>query len=262
MTRRTVGQAVTPSETAAARGPDVPSLQVIDLSAGYGQVPAVRGINLHVARGEVVALLGANGAGKSTTLMAIAGVQSLMGGEVRFQGEVMRSPVHVRARAGLCFIPEQRSIISGLSTQDNLRLGRGSVAHALEMFPELRPRLKVRGGLLSGGEQRIATLARALAGEPRVLLADELSLGLAPLIVKRLFKALRQAATERGVGVLVVEQQVRAALAQSDRAYVLQGGEVVLQGRSEDLLKDIVEIETAYFTNLVAGDTGGTAAAG
>ena len=153
------------------------------------------------------------------------------------------------ARDGLRYVSEERSIIRGLTTLDNLRLGPGPVDDVLERFPELRPLVKRPAGLLSGGEQQILTLARALAGEPKVVLADELSLGLAPLVVERLMEALREAAAH-GVGVLLVEQQVRAALAVADRGYVLRRGTVALGGSAADLREQIVEIEATYLAGV------------
>src|SRR5436190_20624513 len=195
------------------------------LSAGYGAIPVLIDLDLHVDAGEVVALMGSNGAGKTTTLMTLAGRLQATAGTVEWMGKAVRTPLHRRARAGLRYVSEERSIIRGLTTLDNLRLGPGPVADALERFPELEPLLKRPAGLLSGGEQQILTLARALAGDPEVVLADELSLGLAPLVVERLMEALRDAASH-GVGVLLVEQQVRAALAVADRGYVLRRGRV------------------------------------
>ncbi|OLO26062.1 ABC transporter ATP-binding protein [Streptomyces sp. MNU77] len=215
------------------------------LSVGYDGVPVVRELDLEVRAGEVVVLLGANGAGKTTTLLGLGGVLPPLAGTVRWLGRERRVPLHGRCRAGMAFVPETRSVIPGLNVRDNLRLGRGGVEAALEAVPELRPLLKRRAGLLSGGEQQMLTLARALAGKPRLLLADELSLGLAPLIVQRLLRMVREAA-DAGLGVLLVEQQARNALAVADRAYVLRRGRVVLQGRADDLLGRISEVEAGY----------------
>ncbi|MEL6894305.1 MAG: ATP-binding cassette domain-containing protein, partial [Actinomycetota bacterium] len=222
----------------------------------YGTVPAVRGLDLEVRAGEVVALMGANGAGKSTTLMGLAGLLSASGGHTELLGQPTMEPLHKRARRGLRYVSEERSIIRSLSTLDNLRLGPGPVDEALDLFPELRPLLNRPAGLLSGGEQQILTLARALAGEIRILLADELSLGLAPLIVQRLIKAAKSAATERGVGVLLVEQHAVLALGHADRAYVLHRGEVVLSGPAPELNKRLDEIEASYLHGSVAPTAG------
>ncbi len=219
------------------------------LSAGYGTIPVLTDLDLHVDAGEVVALMGSNGAGKTTTLMTLAGRLQPTAGAVEWLGKPVRTPLHRRARDGLRYVSEERSIIRGLTTLDNLRLGPGPVDDALERFPELRPLVKRPAGLLSGGEQQILTLARALAGEPKVVLADELSLGLAPLVVERLMEALREAAAH-GVGVLLVEQQVRAALAVADRGYVLRRGTVALGGSAADLREQIVEIEATYLAGV------------
>jgi branched-chain amino acid transport system ATP-binding protein len=220
------------------------------LCVGYGAVPVVDGLDLHVDAGEIVALMGSNGAGKTTTLMALAGLLSPGSGTIEYLGQSTRSPLHRRVRSGLRYVPEERGVIRGLSTLDNLRLGPGPVDHALELFPELRPALKRPAGLLSGGEQQMLTLARALAGDAKVLLADELSLGLAPLIVRRLLEAVRAAAT-RGVGVLLVEQQVRLALDVAHRGYVLRRGSIALEGSAADLHGRLSEIEATYLAGVI-----------
>jgi branched-chain amino acid transport system ATP-binding protein len=205
-------------------------LEVVGLTAGYGDLVAVRDVSLAVGRGEIVALFGANGAGKTTTLLATVGAIDRMAGEVRWHGRATTQKVHQLARAGLAFVPDERSIISGLSVLDNLRIGRGAVGAALELFPELQPLLGVNAGLLSGGQQQMLTLGRALAGLPDALVVDELSLGLAPLVVERLLQVLRTAADERGVGVLLVEQQAHRALTVADRWYLLANGRMAAEG--------------------------------
>lgn len=205
-------------------------LETVALTAGYSDLPAVREVSLTVRRGEVVALFGANGAGKTTTLLATVGALGRMSGEVRWRGVATTSPMRKLARQGLAFVPEERSIISGLSVLDNLRLGLGSVEKALSYFPELEPLLGRGAGLLSGGQQQMLTLARALAAEPIALVIDELSLGLAPLVVERLLAVLRSAADERRLGVLVVEQQAQRALAVADRWYLLANGRNAAEG--------------------------------
>ena len=221
------------------------------LTVGYGAQAVVRDLDLEVRSGEVVALLGPNGAGKTTTLLALSGELEPMGGEVIFKGAPTRAPLHVRARNGLAFVPEERSVFKGLTTRDNIRAGRTRVENVLALFPELEKRLDIRGGLLSGGEQQMLTLGRALSRDPSVLLADELSLGLAPLIVTRLLSAVR-AAADRGCAVLLVEQHVRQALRVADRAYVMRRGVIELSGTAPHLLDRIDDIEAQYLSGVGA----------
>jgi branched-chain amino acid transport system ATP-binding protein len=231
--------------TAAAE----PVLAVEDLSSGYGDLIAIRGISYEVRPGEVVAMFGANGAGKTTTLLATVGELPRSTGMVRWRGQKASSSLYKLARSGLAFVPEAPSVISGLSTLDNLRIGRGSADTALGYFPELEPLLHRRAGLLSGGEQQILAMARALAGRPDVLLVDELSLGLAPLIVDRLLSALRTIADSTGVGVVLVEQQARRALAIADTWYLLRNGVIAGKG---DTSSD-VNLDAAYLGSMTGG---------
>jgi sulfate-transporting ATPase len=226
-------------------------LDTHDLSAGYGDLPAVRDIMLHVDAGEIVALLGANGAGKTTTLLALAGELPLLEGEVVLFGSPTHAPLHQRAREGVGFVPEERAIFSSLTARANLRLGRGGVAGAVEHFPELEPLLSKQAGLLSGGEQQILGLARALAARPRLLLVDELSLGLAPMVVRRLLDAIRRGADE-GMAVVLVEQHVRHALAVADRCYVLHRGGIVLHRDASDAIEHLADVESAFLRGTVA----------
>lgn len=235
-----------PSPSVARVG--APILEGRGLTVGYGAMPVVHDIDITIKPGEVVALLGVNGAGKTTTVRALAGELKPFSGEVWFKGEKTTAPLHKRAKDGMRYITEERSVFMGLSTADNLRLGGQERAKCLELFPELERLLGRKAGLLSGGEQQMLTLARALAGEPSVLLADELSLGLAPLVLERLLRAVR-AAADRGSAVLLVEQHVRDALEVADRAYVLSHGRVVLQGDAKDLMGRIGEIEQTYLAN-------------
>jgi branched-chain amino acid transport system ATP-binding protein len=226
---------------------DVPVLEARALSAGYGSVSAIQGIDLVVRPGELVALLGANGAGKTTTLLTLAGVIKQSAGEVLLGGTVTRAPLHRRARMGLGLIVEGRSVFTQLSTGDNLRVGSGTVSEAVDLFPGLGSLLGRRAGLLSGGEQQMLSLARALIQRPRVLLADELSLGLAPLIVKRLLEILRRVADD-GAGVLITEQHAALALSTCDRAYVMQRGRLVLESSGQDLLRRLEIVQSTYLS--------------
>ena len=225
---------------------DVPAIEARGLTAGYGGIAAVRELDLHVRPGEVVALLGPNGAGKTTTILTLCGELPPIAGEVRFLGSPAPLSLTKRARRGLALVTEEKSVFMRLTVAENLRLGRGSPDRALEDFPLLRDHLNRKVGLLSGGQQQILTLARALAAEPRVLLADEISLGLAPIIVAQLFDVIRRVASERGVGVLLVEQHVRSALQIADRIYVLQRGRCVLQGTAAEMRGRVDEIERSY----------------
>jgi branched-chain amino acid transport system ATP-binding protein len=212
-----------------------------DLHAGYRGIPVVRELNLEVRPGEVVALLGPNGAGKTTTLETIAGLNHPISGTVELSGEnVGGKPAHVLARRGLALVPEGRALFPGLTVREHLRLAGGRGAgrreeELLEMLPELRKCLGRKAGLLSGGEQQMLAVGRALVTRPRLLLVDEMSLGLAPVIVERLLPILRRAAAELGSSVLFVEQHVALALEISDRAYVLAHGRIRLEGPAAKL---------------------------
>jgi branched-chain amino acid transport system ATP-binding protein len=226
-----------------------PTLQLNELTARYGDLTAVRGVSLVVRAGEVVALFGANGAGKSTTLKAAVGAHPRASGEVLWMGKRTNLPLHRMARQGLAFVPEERTIVPGLTARDNLRLSTGGVAGPLAHFPELEHVLDRRAGLLSGGEQQMLILGRALSRKPRALLVDELSLGLAPIVVDRLLAALRRAADEDHVAVLLVEQQARRALSVADRWYVMTNGAISGQGDSADGLSTL---QAAYLAGAVA----------
>jgi branched-chain amino acid transport system ATP-binding protein len=221
-------------------------LSTHNLAVGYAGVPVVRGLDIEIRSGEVVSLLGRNGAGKTTLMHTLAGVIAPVSGQIMINGVRPPAAFHARVRAGLGLVTEERSIIRRLSVLDNLRLGRGPVDAALARFPELVPLRQRRAGLLSGGEQQMLALAKLLAAQPSVLLIDELSLGLAPLIVDRLLTEVRRAATEDGTRVLLDEQQPATALRVADRAYVIAGGEVKLTGPAPELLGRRSEIEALY----------------
>lgn len=230
-------------------------LDVKNLSSGYANVPVVRGVDLQIKSGEVVALLGPNGAGKTTTLLTISGILKVLEGNIDVMGEtVVFGAPHKVARRGLAHVPEDRSLFFGLTVQENLRLGlRGNRAEqakgyerALEMLPALKPLMGRRAGLLSGGEQQMLAMARALVGGPKLLLVDEMSLGLAPIIVERLLPIVREIADDTGAGVLIVEQHVHLALQVADRAYVMSHGEIVLDGDAKELAERRDLLEASY----------------
>ena len=225
-----------------------PLIETKGLWAGYTSVPVVRDLNINVSPAEIVALMGANGVGKTTVLMTLAGLLSPLQGDVLWAGAPARGSLHKRVRKGLGFVPESKIIFGNLSVANNLRLGRGDPAHALEYFPELSRLMNRRAGLLSGGEQQMLTLGRALAAKPALLLFDELSLGLAPAIVQRLIDVLKQAKAD-GIGILLVEQHVKIALSIADRAYVLQRGRVALEGSAADLAGRASELRHTYLAN-------------
>jgi len=226
-------------------------LEVEHLNTGYNGVSVVRDLNLTVGEGEVVALLGPNGAGKTTTLLTVSGLVPIISGDIRVFGKSVkgRRP-HAIAREGLAHVPEGRALFYQLTVGENLRLGaaKGSadVKRALGYFPALEPILDRRAGLLSGGEQQMLAMARALTVSPKLLMVDEMSLGLAPIIVERLLPILRQIADETGAGVLLVEQHVHMALEVADRAYVLSHGELVMEGDARELAQDRKLIEASY----------------
>ena len=241
-----------------------PLLDVQDISVFYGPVQALRGVSLEVFEGEMVALLGANGAGKTTTLRTISGMLAPEHGSVMVAGRRLEGlPSYDVVRTGVAHVPEGRELFSGMTIEENLQLGFSSQPHdtreyarrrdeVMEFFPILRERARQVAGTLSGGEQQMLVVARSLMSAPRLLLVDELSLGLAPKIVSQLFDILRTV-NEAGTAVVLVEQFVHMALANSHRAYVLRKGEVVAHGKSADLRAD---------DRLISSYLGDTAGAG
>ena len=229
-----------------------PVLEIDALTAGYDSAAVIRDISLAVASGDVVALLGANGAGKTTTLRAVSGLVHPMDGAIRFEGQDLRRvSASARARLGIAHVPESRGLFFGLTVAEHLRLGyRGEKLDAdaaYRFFPALAELKDRRCGLLSGGEQQMLAVGRALARHPKLLLLDELSLGLAPVIVESLLPVVRQYADESGCGVVLVEQHIELALTIADRGFVLSHGEIVLCGEADELRKNHELLISSYF---------------
>jgi branched-chain amino acid transport system ATP-binding protein len=224
-------------------------ISVRGLCTGYSGNPVVHDLSFDVNPGEVLCLLGPNGAGKTTTMLALAGELPLIDGEIVFADVKSNAPLYRRARSGMSYVTEERSVFKGMSLRDNLRIGGVDAEEAVALFPELGKRMSTRGGLLSGGEQQMLTLARALGRKPKLLLADELSLGLAPLVVDRLLQAVRKAADEQQTAVVMVEQHAHKALRYTDHAIVMRRGRVGLDLTGEDARKRIGDVEQAYLTS-------------
>lgn len=231
-------------------------LEVSDITAAYGSVVALRGISLSVDRGEKIALLGANGAGKTTTLRVISGLISPTAGSIMFDGEPIHGlPAYAVVGKGVSHGPEGRELFPTLTVEENLRYGYWprhkdkagftvQLDRMFEIFPRLKERRKQAAGTMSGGEQQMLVVARALMSSPKLLMVDELSLGLAPLIVAQLFEVLEEVNTQ-GTAVIIVEQFVDMALTHTDRAYVLAKGQIALEGLSKDLKED-PEVLSSY----------------
>ncbi len=221
----------------------------------YGAIQALRGVDVEVRKGEIVALIGANGAGKSTLLMTIFGAPRASAGRILFEErDITRVPTHEIARAGIAQVPEGRRIFARMTVYENLQMGAvfadpagfdRDIERVFALFPRLKERRDQRGGTLSGGEQQMLAIARALMGHPRLLLLDEPSLGLAPLIVRQIFETIRAINRDEGVTVFLVEQNAHQALRLADRGYVLVNGRVTLSGAGAELLAN-EEIRAAY----------------
>jgi branched-chain amino acid transport system ATP-binding protein len=223
-------------------------LEVEDLSVAYGAIEAVKGISLQVEQGQVVTLLGTNGAGKTTTLRAISGLLRARSGEIRFDGKRLNGePAHDVVKKGLAHSPEGRRIFPLMTVEENLELGaytRGSagdikkdIADAYERFPRLQERRAQKAGTLSGGEQQMLAIARALMSRPRLLMLDEPSMGLSPIMMQLIFSTISEL-KESGTTILLVEQNAQAALGLADHGYVLETGRIVLEGTGQELMKD------------------------
>jgi branched-chain amino acid transport system ATP-binding protein len=226
-------------------------LSVTGLQAGYGSLAVVRDLDLSARAGEVIALLGSNGAGKTTVLRTIAGIQPALGGSVSVLGAPVspRRP-HLAARRGLAYVPDDKCLFRSLTVRQNLQLaarrGRTPLDVVFDYLPELRAVLDRDAGVLSGGEQQMLAIGRALITKPRLLMIDELSMGLAPFIVERLLRLVRQVATELRLSVLLVEQHVHLALGVADHVYVLSHGELTAHGPAAELGAQIEAIEASY----------------
>ncbi len=230
-------------------------LDIAGVHTFYGHIEALRGVNLSVAKGEIVTLIGANGAGKSTLLMTICGTPQARAGTITFDGEdITRKPTYEIMRKGIAQAPEGRRIFPRMTVLENLQMGAvtgdpanfdGDLEKVLTLFPILRKRQGQRGGTLSGGEQQMLAIARALMSRPRLLLLDEPSLGLAPLIVKQIFEVIRDINEQQGVTVFLVEQNAFHALRLAHRGYVMVNGEITLSGPGRELLAN-PEVRAAY----------------
>jgi branched-chain amino acid transport system ATP-binding protein len=227
-----------------------PMLRCTSLDVGYHKLPVVRNLNLEVSPGEVVAILGSNGAGKTTSLLAMSGLLRPFGGQVTVDGKpVNYKRPFLAARAGIQLVPSDRCLFTALSVAENIsfgRRGKDAISEAVEYFPELEKRLRVPARVLSGGEQQMLVLARALVASPKVILIDELSTGLAPVVVQKILPVVRRIADEKQTAVVLVEQHVHMALQIADRAMVLAHGDVVLERSAAELRRDPVLLKESY----------------
>ena len=230
-------------------------LEVKDLQVYYGVIQALKGISFHVNQGEVIALIGANGAGKTTTLQTLTGILSPKSGSIVFEGkDLTRTPAHKIVEMGMAHVPEGRRVFADMSVYENLLLGAytrkdkaeiaESLASVYKRFPRLEERKGQRAGTLSGGEQQMLAMGRALMSRPRIILMDEPSMGLSPIFVNEIFDIIREV-SESGTTVLLVEQNAKKALSIADRAYVLETGSITMDGKAQDLLNDEA-VQNAY----------------
>jgi len=231
-------------------------LKISNVETFYGKIQALRGVDLDVNDGEIVSLIGSNGAGKSTLLMTISGVKKAKRGNIVFNGEnIENKEPHKIVDMGICQVPEGRRIFSRLTVEENLRLGahanekgkfyENDIKDVYDLFPVLSDRKTQRGGTLSGGEQQMLAIGRALMGKPKVLLLDEPSLGIAPKLVNQIFISIKNINKEKNVTIFLVEQNAKKALELADRAYVLVNGKVTIKGSGQELLKN-KDIQAAY----------------
>ena len=231
-------------------------LKISNVETFYGKIQALRGVDIDVNDGEIVSLIGSNGAGKSTLLMTISGVNKARNGNITFNGERIENiDPHKIVDLGICQVPEGRRIFSRLTVEENLRLGaftnekgkhfETDIKEVYDLFPVLKDRLSQRGGTLSGGEQQMLAIGRALMAKPKMLLLDEPSLGIAPKLVNQIFVAIKNINKEKKVTIFLVEQNAKKALELADRGYVLVNGNVTLEGTGQDLLKN-KDIQAAY----------------
>ncbi len=235
-------------------------LRLKNINTYYGKVHALKNVSLHLAEREIVALIGANGAGKTTILNTLSGVTPARSGSIQFCGESIEVlPPDRIVRIGISQVPEGRQVFKGMSVSENLELGaylrfrsregreqiRQDMRHIYELFPRLEERKKQMAGTLSGGEQQMLAIGRALMARPRLLLLDEPSMGLAPLVVQEIFAVIERLRRDEGTTVLLVEQNARAALKMADRGYVLETGKVILEGEASELLQN-PEVQRAY----------------